>query len=1592
MTDFSAVRADVQRQMPLRNLHWVRRTGANRTIRTIQALNVEVKPSDSFGPVVTSLPLLERPYAYLLFVVCDTVYRHTLGDLDKDNDVYRAAIRPQIKDWLDTVSQRPHHEWLIVHVTKSRNAGAKFYQRKGTVIDKIKADFNTNKRDRCIQVAQAASEDDPTAWAEFQNKLKEAIVATFDSNVSLYEEDIRRADSQRQLEGWQYLPFFRQKEALADSFEAMTLVEEALVQYDELEALFFQALKEREHAGLHALGGLSTGDDSSPLLSLNKKPYRRLISADQITVFDFRVYLFARQAALLFMLGRVADVARRGGFFISTFARTLKQHTTTLGKNFLESWTYSACLNIVDECQKRVDSRVIDRITTQRFTAAKAELLELARKQLDKIGIEAGHLPTSHPFSMSLNEGTQLVDDHRQIEGGHKSITQPELAAAINQVVGFDKLYLDITNRCIQAYQASGRRRCSLKLHASLAALEKCLPAHYVDLRWVQIEAILLQQSTSLQKRLGLPREQLLSTLALVRAGMELNSPSWSLGILRSQSDGTEANTASELMRDVHSLSQSLSKGAFLRLLWSMVHAHLVIRADFAAIAFPTFTVALADVRGRAALSEDGVMVDITVTSLLPCVSSGFEVSDSMSDIYIRQDLEVNEIRLKFATVEGEQVWFTASVTKIRQGRNPITVFSPTSVTGRLALELSQIRFSRIIFQYSHRPISARNLAPDPRHLPITLRQPMVFFERDFQAVDLSVEPAQRSKARSRSSLPTIVGEDRHTIRMQDLEYYTSRSRAVPERALSSAHTGSVANAALADGVAFAERFIHVSDQATADERISSSPIFIDLLHKIKLRIKGIVDHVLRKLDMMEHVRWFTQALTSEVISAIDVLEYSVAGRFRNLKLDTELWQSELQNAFGSQASAALTATEQIFETLRASSSATPASAWRQLVIPVEIPHLSVLTHVRASAATDKLELGRPMAMFYSVRMTTSWSADADAKSESIEFKFNVTARLEDWLVSGCKRGTFQLRPDAEHEVKLTLVPLRPGTLFLPGLQLSPTNNAVTHETQAMNGASYSAAHNELPLTLDDEDAAAQPDRLQAGSGPLDGRQPSGARSRRSNTLTSRMFGDEWQILSTPPATNNGHNVLGRARASSRASSSGAPVDIVVVPPAPGSASADPEGTIDNDGAEQPHQQRRRRFSSLSRRDRQQSESSNAQEAAQNPEAMLHHEQEVQLLDVLDQSVSTTAHLANIQSAFWPASLTRRPVVELEAAPADEEIGAKVAVEAPQGYSDEELLVHIDNEDDPLDTHLVTLLRKQQRSQKRKEMFRQTMRGVWAFLKTPLGVFAAIYMLLVIVAGAALVLLLIIPMGSYARKLWVEICSQILTGLFTITSLLPLPWRLYDWYNIGTITYFAHATRKRRQRLHLPPLRDPNDLPEAPDAEFWVGPGGEKMVGPRPKATMIPLKAKKTKQNQPPPKDALDCAEAVELGAMTGLAQVESDLSEEEPVLSDSELDRLRKAQMAYSKSQTYYRAHTTPTHHATPIKWAFIVALLLGQLDASIMIWQAGERTKRKAEVTRKMWLLLKKDEEELEARRKAIIEKRHAEKEAHKHGHRHS
>ncbi|KAG6000327.1 hypothetical protein E4U21_005605 [Claviceps maximensis] len=185
--------------------------------------------------------------------------------------------------------------------------------------------------------------DAEIAWNELMGKLKSLILTSFDMRVTQYEEDIRERDSQRSLPGWNFCTFFILKEGLARGFENVGLVEDALVGYDELGVGLDTVIREQaasgspeKHGGamlsytedlkrtakksIAELLGNPSDDEAEDLqrqqssddqiddipINSSKKPYRDMILANQVSVFDFRCYLFSRQVALLLRLGNAS--------------------------------------------------------------------------------------------------------------------------------------------------------------------------------------------------------------------------------------------------------------------------------------------------------------------------------------------------------------------------------------------------------------------------------------------------------------------------------------------------------------------------------------------------------------------------------------------------------------------------------------------------------------------------------------------------------------------------------------------------------------------------------------------------------------------------------------------------------------------------------------------------------------------------------------------------------------------------------------------------------------------------------------------------------------------------------------------------------------------------------------------------------------------------------------------------------------------------------------------------------------------------------------------------------------------------------------
>ncbi|KAI5777162.1 hypothetical protein EDC01DRAFT_636092 [Geopyxis carbonaria] len=344
--------------------------------------------------------------------------------------------------------------------SSSNPSGGSRWMKSGstTLLDKIRSDFNgsSSKVDRIIQVrispsepalatlsppvaiTAAATPESPTeteiAWIDLITKFKAQILSSFDARVGQYEEDVREKDSQRRLPGWNFCTFFVLKEGLARAFESVGLVEDALVLYDELGFGLEGIVREQEKGeviggrfiawtkeGLYWIEearrcltvrkkgegeGMDEIDEVIPI-DAEKKPYRELILSNEISVFDFRCYLFARQTTLLTRLGRrngdirppsgghslqeaaaavhngeiseddlhrLAEVCKRGVEFITTVSRVLRSDLTSgyqgssehpedkdqdpivsqgeiqaVIDNLISSWTYAVCTQLLDQ-------------------------------------------------------------------------------------------------------------------------------------------------------------------------------------------------------------------------------------------------------------------------------------------------------------------------------------------------------------------------------------------------------------------------------------------------------------------------------------------------------------------------------------------------------------------------------------------------------------------------------------------------------------------------------------------------------------------------------------------------------------------------------------------------------------------------------------------------------------------------------------------------------------------------------------------------------------------------------------------------------------------------------------------------------------------------------------------------------------------------------------------------------------------------------------------------------------------------------------------------------------------------------------------
>lgn len=312
-----------------------------------------------------------EPYATIVLVTCE------------DLDEFKTILKPRLK----LIIQNDEREWFIVFVSKAPQHNDQATKLAKKVYAKLEVDFSSKKRERCCKFDIHGPESN--FWEDLEIKITECIRNTLDKRTQFYEDEIRKLSEQRFLPVWNFCNFFILKESLAFMFEMAHLYEDSLREYDELELCYLETVN---IAGrLRDFGGLDKGDDQAALLRPGNKPLTQTVQDDSFREFDFRQYLFACQAKLLFKLNRPLEVASRGYSFIISFSKELTLHESILPFCMREVWVITACLAIIEATSSNSGDGLLPIDVENEFHRLQGDLYSLCRTKFMRLAYLMGY-------------------------------------------------------------------------------------------------------------------------------------------------------------------------------------------------------------------------------------------------------------------------------------------------------------------------------------------------------------------------------------------------------------------------------------------------------------------------------------------------------------------------------------------------------------------------------------------------------------------------------------------------------------------------------------------------------------------------------------------------------------------------------------------------------------------------------------------------------------------------------------------------------------------------------------------------------------------------------------------------------------------------------------------------------------------------------------------------------------------------------------------------------------------------------------------------------------------------------------------------
>uniref|UniRef100_A0A8C1LR94 Trafficking protein particle complex 10 n=1 Tax=Cyprinus carpio TaxID=7962 RepID=A0A8C1LR94_CYPCA len=301
---FTALYGSLTQQLPREPMEWRRSYGRAPKMIYLEANFVQFK--EELLPKEGNKALLTFPFLHIYWTDCC------------DTEVYKASVKEDMQRWQAALRLHGSVDWLIAVVESDNKKKNKTnILPRTSIVDKIRNDFCNKQSDRCVSLCDPLKESSRSqeSWSSFLTKLRTLLLMSFTRNLGRFEDDMRTLREKRTEPGWSFCDYFMVQEELAFVFEMLQQFEEALVQYDELDALFTQyVLNFGAGDGANWLGSFC-----QPVRSWNGLLLRRpidmekrdLIQRGEASLLDLRSYLFSRQCTLLIFLQRPWEVTAR---------------------------------------------------------------------------------------------------------------------------------------------------------------------------------------------------------------------------------------------------------------------------------------------------------------------------------------------------------------------------------------------------------------------------------------------------------------------------------------------------------------------------------------------------------------------------------------------------------------------------------------------------------------------------------------------------------------------------------------------------------------------------------------------------------------------------------------------------------------------------------------------------------------------------------------------------------------------------------------------------------------------------------------------------------------------------------------------------------------------------------------------------------------------------------------------------------------------------------------------------------------------------------------------------------------------------------